>query len=147
MEYLGLGTAAATMLGRASYERLCRAVPSLPAPSPSTERLRLTVTSGARDVAATSSLAGLAFDVEQLSARESACEDLMLAARMTDGISPELIACVRSLVGDGRVDDTVSGLLDKGLLAGGDGGRLVPTHLGWLLGNELYGPLWDLAHD
>lgn len=147
VEYLGLGTAAATMLGRASYERLCRAVPSLPAPSPSTERLRLTVTSGARDVAATSSLAGLAFDVEQLSARESACEDLMLAARMTDGISPELIACVRSLVGDGRVDDTVSGLLDKGLLAEGAGGLLVPTHSGWLLGNELYGPLWDLAHD
>lgn len=147
VEYLGLGTAAATMLGRASYERLCRAVPSLPAPSPSTERLRLTVTSGAWDVAATSSLAGLAFDVEQLSARESACEDLMLAARMTDGISPELIACVRSLVGDGRVDDTVSGLLDKGLLAEGAGGLLVPTHSGWLLGNELYGPLWDLAHD
>ena len=66
---------------------------------------------------------------------------------MTDGISPELIACVRSLVGDGRVDDTVSGLLDKGLLAEGAGGLLVPTHSGWLLGNELYGPLWDLAHD
>lgn len=147
VEYLGLGTAAASMLGLVSYERLRRAVPSLPAPSPSTERLRLTVTSGARDVAATSSLAGLAFDVEQLSARESACEDLMLAARMTDGISPELIACVRSLVGDGRVDDTVSGLLDKGLLAEGAGGLLVPTHSGWLLGNELYGPLWDLAHD
>lgn len=147
VEYLGLGTAAASMLGLVSYERLRRAVPSLPAPSPSTERLRLTVTSGARDVAGASSLAGLAFDVEQLSARESACEDLMLAARMTDGISPELIACVRSLVGDGRVDDTVSGLLDKGLLAEGAGGLLVPTHSGWLLGNELYGPLWDLAHD
>lgn len=147
VEYLGLGTAAASMLGLVSYERLRRAVPSLPAPSSGTERLRLTVTSGARDVAGASSLAGLAFDVEQLSAREAACEDLMLAARMTDGISPELIARIRSLVGDGRVDDTVSGLLDKGLLAGGDGGRLVPTHLGWLLGNELYGPLWDLAHD
>lgn len=147
VEYLGLGTAAASMLGLVSYERLRRAVPSLPAPSSGTERLRLTVTSGARDVAGASSLAGLAFDVEQLSAREAACEDLMLAARMTDGISPELIARIRSLVGDGRVDDTVSGLLDKGLLAGGDGGRLLPTHLGWLLGNELYGPLWDLAHD
>ena len=147
VEYLGLGTAAASMLGLVSYERLRRAVPSLPAPSSGTERLRLTVTSGARDVAGASSLAGLAFDVEQLSAREAACEDLMLAARMTDGISPELIACVRSLVGDGRVDDTVSGLLDKGLLAEGAGGLLVPTHSGWLLGNELYGPLWDLAHD
>ena len=147
VEYLGLGTAAASMLGLVSYERLRRAVPSLPAPSSGTERLRLTVTSGARDVAGASSLAGLAFDVEQLSAREAACEDLMLAARMTDGISPELIARIRSLVGDGRVDDTVSGLLDKGLLAGGAGGLLVPTHSGWLLGNELYGPLWDLAHD
>ena len=24
-------------------------------------------------------------------------------------------------------------------------GRLVPTHDGWLMGNELYGALWDLA--
>ena len=147
VEYLGLGSAAASMLGRASYERLRRTVPSLPAPSSGTERLRLLVTSGARDVAGASSLAGLAFDVEQLSAREAACEDLMLAARMTDSISPQLVACVRELADSVRVDETLSGLLDKGLLAEGAGGRLMPTHAGWLLGNELYGPLWDLAYD
>lgn len=147
VEYLGLGSAAASMLGRASYERLRRTVPSLPTPSSGTERLRLLVTSGARDVAGASSLAGLAFDVEQLSAREAACEDLMLAARMTDGISPQLVASVRELTDSVRVDETLSGLLNKGLLVEGAGGRLIPTHAGWLLGNELYGPLWDLAHD
>lgn len=147
VEYLGLGTAAASMLGRASYERLRRTVPSLPAPSSGTERLRLTVTSGARDVSGASSLAGLAFDVEQLSAREAACEDLMLAARMTDGISPQLVAGVRELADSVHVDETLSGLLNEGLLVEGAGGRLIPTHAGWLLGNELYGPLWDLAHD
>lgn len=147
VEYLGLGSAAASMLGRASYERLRRTVPSLPAPSSGTERLRLLVTSGARDVAGASSLAGLAFDVEQLSAREAACEDLMLAARMTDGISPQLVASVRELTDSVRVDETLSGLLNKGLLVEGAVGRLIPTHAGWLLGNELYGPLWDLAHD
>ena len=146
-EYLGLGVAASSMLGRASYLRLCEEVPSLPKPDAGAERFRLTVTSTTDELVSASGLRDLSFDVEQLSSREAACEDLMLAARMTDGLSAELVSRARSLVGAPRVDETLADLQARGLLARGEAGSLVPTHDGWLLGNELYGALWDLASD
>lgn len=147
VEYLGFGTAAASMLGRASYEALRSAVPTLPPPGEGAFRFRLTMASSAHELAQARGLADLAFEVEQLGEREAACEDLMLAARMTDGIPAGLLARARGLVGEERVDATVNKLLADGLLAPGRNGALVPTHAGWLLGNELYGPLWDLASD
>ena len=145
VEYLGLGTAAASMLGRESYEALRSVVPALPAADEGAARFRLTVTSPAHEVAQVRGLSDLAFEVEQLSEREAACEDLMLAARMTDGISAGLLARARSVVGAERFDEAVNKLLANGLLAHGDDESLRPTHAGWLLGNELYGPLWGLA--
>ena len=145
VEYLGLGTAAASMLSRTSYERLREAVPSLGEPADSTARLRLTVSSTTREFAEASSLSDVAFAVEELTAREAAAEDLMLSARMTDGLPPRLVDRARVVLGSRRVDDCLKGLVDKGLFAHGPDGSWVPTHAGWLLGNELYGPLWDLA--
>lgn len=144
-EYLGLGTSAASMLGRASYERLRSVAPSLPAPGDGSARFRLTARSGPRDVASARGLSGLSFDVEQLSAREAAAEDLMLAARMTDGLPAALVSRASALLGEKRVHETLDGLHERGLLEVRGNGRLVPTHAGWLLGNELYGALWDLA--
>ena len=59
----------------------------------------------------------------------------MLGMRMTDGIEAT------------RLDiapQTRDELLTRGLIER-HGNRLVPTHDGWLLGNELFGTLWDLA--
>lgn len=147
VEYLGLGTAAASMLSRDSYVALREATPDLPAPGPDAERFRLTVRSTTREVVAAGSLAGLAFDVEQLTAREAVAEDLMLAARMSDGLPAALVsrACVE--LGEGRVATRLDGLVARGLLVREPDGSLVPTHSGWLMGNELYGALWDLASE
>lgn len=71
----------------------------------------------------------------------------MLAARMTDGLSPELLERARNVIGAARVDACLERLVSRNLLGGRAGGSLVPTHDGWLLGNELYGALWDLSSD
>ena len=144
-EYLGLGTAASSMLGRAGYESLRSAVPSLPSPGDAAVRFRLTITSSTHEVIAARCLSGLSFDVEQLSEREAVAEDLMLGARMSRGLSPELITRACSALGEGKVRACLATLVHKGLLCAGDAGTYPPTHSGWLLGNELYGALWDLA--
>ena len=73
-------------------------------------------------------------EVEFLSAREAWAEDLMLGMRLTRGIEEERLDAV---------PDTRDDLLARGLVER-DGGRLIPTHDGWLLGNELFAALWDL---
>ena len=90
---------------------------------------------------------GMAFDVERLTAREAVAEDLMLGMRMTRGVGPELLSRARSVAGEKSVDAAVSTALSRGLAAWDADGRLVPTERGWLLGNELYDLMWDLAAD
>lgn len=146
--YLGLGMAAASMADRGTYGALRRLVPSLPAVAPSTARMRLTCTSTARDVAeACGDLSGLTFEVEELTAREAAAEDLMLAARTADGLDPELVDRARDAVSPAAVDRALDRLVAEGLLAPGDGGALAPTERGWLMGNVVFGELWDLAKE
>ena len=53
----------------------------------------------------------------------------------------------RAAAGEKNVDAAVDGALSRGLAAWDADGRLVPTERGWLLGNELYGLMWDLAAD
>ncbi|QOY61455.1 coproporphyrinogen-III oxidase family protein [Thermophilibacter immobilis] len=144
VEYLGLGTAAASMLGRASYEALRRACPFLPAARQGAARLRLTLTSPTRAIAAAAGFAELTFDVEQLSAREAVAEDLMLGLRMTCGVGPDLLGRAREAVGASALDTAVEAATGRGLVRWEDG-RLAPTERGWLMGNELYGLFWDLA--
>lgn len=146
-EYLGLGTSAASMLGRASYGTLRQRVASLPSPYEEAVRFRLSTLTDTDGIIRARSLSELSFDVEQLSAREAVAEDLMLAARMTDGLAPSLVARAREVLGGSRVDACLSELVSRGLLAASEGSAPVPTHDGWLLGNELYGALWDLSSD
>lgn len=90
--------------------------------------------------------AGWQFETEELSAREAAAEDLMLACRMTDGISADLLARAARVIPDDELSIACRQAVEKGL-AVWDGGALRPTHLGWLEGNELFGIFWNLAYE
>ena len=89
--------------------------------------------------------AGGQFETEELSAREAAAEDLMLACRMTDGISAELLARAARVIPDDELSTACQQAVEKGLAVWGSG-ALRPTHLGWLEGNELFGIFWNLAY-
>ena len=89
--------------------------------------------------------AGGQFETEELSAREAAAEDLMLACRMTDGISADLLTRAARVIPDDELSFACKQAVEKGL-AVWDGGTLRPTHLGWLEGNELFGIFWNLAY-
>lgn len=90
--------------------------------------------------------AGGQFETEELSAREATAEDLMLACRMTDGISADLLARATGIIPDDELSIACQQAVEKGL-AVWVGGALRPTHLGWLEGNELFGIFWDLAYE
>lgn len=90
--------------------------------------------------------AGWQFETEELSAREATAEDLMLACRMTDGISADLLARAARVIPDDELSIACQQAVEKGL-AVWDGGALRPTHLGWLEGNELFGIFWNLAYE
>lgn len=147
ISYLGLGVSAASMLSLPEYEALQTVVSSLPAPSDGAWRFRLTSSDDVRAYARVRSLAELSFEVEQMTETEAVAEDLMLAARMTDGIPAALQARARHVLGEDRVGECFSALIGNGFLVAADCGSLVPTKKGWLLGNELYGPLWNLASE
>lgn len=141
--YLGLGTGASSMLDLKQYLRLRAAAPQLPEPPAGTVRARLTMETPRAKLAASPALAAQSFSLEFLTEPQALAEDLMLGARLTSGLDPALVARARTAFGV-RLDDTLARLLDQGLLTE-RGGRLAPTERGWLLGNELYGALWDLA--
>ena len=141
--YLGLGTGASSMLDLEGYLRLSRACPQLPAAPSDARRVRLTVETPRRELAAGPRLSALSFSLEFLTEAQAVAEDLMLGARLVEGLRPELVSRASELFGT-RFDDTIDVLLARGLLAEKNG-RLAPTQRGWLLGNELYGALWDLA--
>ncbi len=98
-------------------------------------------------VAAVREGAPLRMGVEILSRREAAVEDLMLGMRMSRGVAPDALARAASsgVVPRAELDAALAGIEARGLARHEPDGRLVPTERGWLLGNELYGLLWDLA--
>ena len=143
--YLGLGTAAASMMTAAEYACLRAAAPGLPPAPPQAARVRLTCTSLPDELLAARGLAELAWDAEFLSAREAAAEDLMLGTRMSAGASAAVVERAREAIGAQAVDATLAAVQARGLATLTEEGSLAPTTRGWLLGNELYGALWDLA--
>ena len=54
------------------------------------------------------------------------------------------MAYAQEVLGKERVEGTLESCVHDGLLARTAAGALAPTESGWLLGNELYGRLWDL---
>ena len=108
-------------------------------------RVRLRMTDGARTFAdAVRDGSPLHVAVETLSAREALAEDLMLGMRMSAGVGPGLLERARATMGT-DLDATLSDVIARDLASMTPDGHLVPTEQGWLLGNELYGALWDLA--
>ncbi len=142
--YLGIGTNASSMLTLESYFKLQAVNFNLPDLPKGTSRVRLTCTTPRNVIAAGAKFSDLSFDIEALTAPQAAAEDLMLAARLVEGIGPSQLAYARQALGAPAVDRRIDDLLAHDLLVQNDG-RLCPTRSGWLLGNELYGALWDLA--
>lgn len=142
--YFGLGTNASSMLTVEGYERLREVSPQLPEMNEGVRRIRLTCTDTACAIVAAGSLADLHYDIEMLNEREAAAEDLMLAMRMVQGAGPGLLAHARTVMGAACVEEALSSCQQKGL-AEQKGSSWVPTTQGWLLGNQLYGRMWDLA--
>ena len=148
--YLGLGTSAASMLTAPEYDMLAEKNTSLPARPQDAARARLVVLDSPRKIAEGASLFSTEFDVEFLTHREAVSEDLMLHARLMEPISPALLVESELVFGASRLQDVLDlcvhdGLLDCVYADALDGAKTYrPTEKGWLLGNELYGRLWDL---
>ena len=152
--YLGLGRSAAGMLDAGDFDRLAGLFPGVSSRGDA-HRVRLVQ----RDDDAT------AFEVEYLSQREVAAEDLMLACRMTRGVGPDLFVRSACVIPTGELADACDRALEMGLatwvpdgiegfagriaskdvIAGRARARLAPTHLGWLDGNVLFELFWGLA--
>lgn len=141
VSYLGIGRSAASMLDRATYDALAGPL-RLPAVADAAQRVRFVQVhdafigpDGCADI-----------DREELDAREAIGEDLMLGMRMTRGVGKDLLARACRVIGEHAVRTAVDEAVSRRLARwDADAGRLVPTHDGWLLGNELYGLFWDLA--
>ena len=148
--YLGLGTSAASMLTAPEYDMLAEKNTSLPARPQDAARARLVVLDSPRKIGEGTSLFSTEFDVEFLTHREAVAEDLMLHARLMEPISPALLVESELVFGASRLQDVLDlcvhdGLLDCVYADALDGAKTYrPTEKGWLLGNELYGRLWDL---
>ena len=86
--------------------------------------------------------------LETLTSREAAAEDLMLAMRMVRGATREVLegAVARGIPRD-KLDAAVALACKDGLAELDVAGSLCPTQKGWLLGNELFGIMWDTAGD
>ena len=80
--------------------------------------------------------------VDDLDRAQMEAEDLMLGMRQARGISLDRLASSRRLLP--RLDETIDELIADGLVLRTET-HLCPTEKGWLLGNELYGRLLDLA--
>ena len=115
---------------------------------PEAARIRLRMVDDARtlvDKAKTGE--PLACEAEALTAREAAAEDLMLAMRMSKGASLSRLeqAVQQGGIPQATLERACDEVVERGLAAWTADGALAPTELGWLLGNELYGVMWDLA--
>ena len=148
--YLGLGTSAASMLTAPEYDMLAEKNTSLPPRPQEAARARLVVLDSPRKIAEGTSLFSTEFDVEFLTHREAVAEDLMLHARLMEPISSALLDEAKRVFGASSVQKVLDSCLHDELLEcvdKADSGIKTsyrPTEKGWLLGNELYGRLWDL---
>ena len=148
--YLGLGTSAASMLTAPEYDMLAEQSTSLPPRPQDAARARLVVLDSPRKIAEGASLFSTEFDVEFLTHKEAVAEDLMLHARLMEPISPALLVESELVFGASRLQDVLDLCVHDGLLdcvyadVLNSAKTYKPTEKGWLLGNELYGRLWDL---
>lgn len=142
--YLGVGLASASMLDANTYDQLRESLlPQLPIRDRDCGRVRLVATSTMREFVTATSWSNLHFALEFLTPRQAVAEDLMLGMRMTAGVGEQLISEADALIGS-DVKTAFDRALSSQLVILRDG-RITPSAKGWLLGNELYGLLWDLG--
>lgn len=127
--YLGLGPAAHSMCDVATA-----VAASVPGATPGLEgRVRFSTVA---DVGAfVREPTGPLADFEFLSPRSAQVEDLMLGMRLVRGVATGDVAAA-------RLEAVFEGLRDEGLTHL-EGGRWALTERGWLLGNEVFGRIWD----
>lgn len=83
------------------------------------------------------------FNVEDdLNPKQMVAEDLMLCMRTKYGCSPDLLDKARSLIPN--IDSEFDKLENLGLVKN-DGNSWIPTHKGWMCGNDLYYKLLELG--
>lgn len=80
--------------------------------------------------------------VDDLNRKQMRAEDLMMKMRMIRGVSEEEVLSSAVLLPD--VVDVFRSLVKDNLVKREDG-RYKPTFGGWLLGNELYGRIYEMA--
>lgn len=134
--YLGLGPGAYGMLPAEAY-RAALEPAGAPACKPRAARVRFSVPADLDAYAVRPDAIGMLGRVESLSPAEARREDVMLGLRLVVGV-PEaqvaaagLTAVLRSLADDGLVRLV--------------GWRWATTERGWLLGNEVFGRVWNAA--
>ena len=81
-------------------------------------------------------------EIERLDKKQRTAEDLMLAMRMTQGVSYEKIASACKIIP--QVKDVFVQLEQDGFVRD-SGTAFCPTESGWLFGNFMYGRILDLA--
>jgi oxygen-independent coproporphyrinogen-3 oxidase len=124
-EYLGAGPSAHGMLARATAAAVGINV------ADGAARIRYAVP----DMTEGGLEARPALEIEVLDAGEAAREDAMLGLRRTEGISDAL--ATRAGVRGALESLSVDGLIEHA------GGRWRTTERGWLLGNEVFGRVWN----
>ncbi|QWT16978.1 radical SAM family heme chaperone HemW [Collinsella sp. zg1085] len=146
-EYLGLGSSAASMLSPTSYKRLQTVFVQLPQLQTDTARVRLRMESMASELIEVHDFSEIRFELEELNECEAVAEDFMLACRTAAGISQQLLERGADVIDADALRRTIDMVIAQGLArweSNSLGQALIPTHTGWLLGNQLYGAFWDL---
>lgn len=69
----------------------------------------------------------------------------MLAMRKTEGASKQLLSFADEALDSSALAQTIERVENNGLAKMRPDGSLVPTSRGWLLGNALYGAMWELS--
>jgi len=135
--YLGLGPAAASMLPVSKYAVVADAE-GWGVADRDAARVRFSATCDTTDFIRRP-LAAPA-EVEFLSAEETAREDVMLGMRLSAGVPAEQVT-------KAGLDDVLAGLLADGLVERVTDGpaRWSVTRRGWLLGNTVFGRIWDIS--
>ncbi len=144
ISYLGLGSRAASMIYPELIESLsCALNLYVPEIQDNTARLRFSFTDDIHAYAHTDSYE--LYDFECLDARELVAEDLMLAFRKTEGITQAHIEKYLKRVPELQAPlmETLKECIELGLVDK-ISDAYVPSKKAWLLGNELFGRLWDL---
>lgn len=134
-EYLGMGSGAASMLSGGTALR-AREAGLFEATDVDAARVRFTIPPD--DAAYADALGCLEVEPELLTSYEAQVEDLMLGMRRSFGVAKEQVDAVRGAL------DVFTRLVELGLVASRNA-RYVPTERGWLMGNEIYGAIWQLA--